>query len=97
MIVAKYPRYYKIHEHVFNNPKLSPTAKLLYGVVFRLANNGKSSSDGFCWASDKTLAKIMQLGEKQIDRLLKDLVAEKIITIEQTGGKTRRIFPADCE
>ena len=76
-----------------NNNELPPTAKLLYGILYRYANNSLASSNGFCWPSNKVLSEILHITEKQIERLLKKLEIYGAIDIPPHEGKIRKIYP----
>jgi hypothetical protein len=86
------PDYYKIPAAVFHSLKLSPGAKLLYGIIYRYAQNGKA--DGFCFAGDKLLSELMHTSIKTIRRhLYKELETQEHIYIEEEPDKQRKIYP----
>ena len=79
--------YYLILTADVLNAKISANAKLLYAVISGLTNN-----KGYCYASNDYLAHQMQLQERQIQYLLKELKDNKLITINIYENNKRMIL-----
>ncbi len=75
--------YIAIPQHVLSDGRISPTAKLLYGVIdsFHL-------SKGVCYASNKRLAEeVANCSERTISRCVSELMEAGLIVIETSKGK----------
>lgn len=79
--------YYLILTADVLSAKINANAKLLYAVISGLTNN-----KGYCYASNDYLAHQMQLQERQIQYLLKELKDNKLITINIYENNKRMIL-----
>lgn len=88
---SRTPAYFAIiPANVRYHQQLSPNAKLLYGEITALADR-----DGFCWASNKYLAKQFRWGERTVSRLITQMSELGLIRLEMyktPSGSERRIF-----
>lgn len=78
---------------VLYDPDLSPNAKLLYGVISSL-----TPLRGYCYAENSTLAEWFGVTERQVSRLVKELVERGHIYTRMGAtkkGSQRRIFLAN--
>lgn len=83
--------YIQIPSHVYLNKDLSATAQKLYGLIIAL-----SSKDGYCYASNKALAEMLELSPRTIGYCLKDLLDEQLIHIEiNDRNNFRKILTID--
>lgn len=74
---------------ILHNKNLNLRSKVLYGEIYRL------SSNGYCWASNQYLAKIMDASVKTIQNSLNELEKSKLIKREieiENGSSKRRIY-----
>lgn len=67
--------YINIPSKVLHNKNLKPNSKILYGEIARL-----SKKDGYCYASNKYLGELLNINEKSVSRLLKELKDGKYIS-----------------
>lgn len=82
------PNYYAIiPANVRYDRELSSTAKLLYAEITSLCND-----KGYCWASNSYFADLYSTSDRQIQRLLKNLIDKKYINIEIIGNCKRKIY-----
>jgi hypothetical protein len=91
----KKERFTRIPNEVLVDPnlRLKPTAKLLYGIIYGLAINGKSL-EGYCFGGDKNLASYIDASYKSVERALIILEEAGHIKIDQKDGyRTRKIYP----
>ena len=86
--------YFRIPGTVLKDNSISPLSRLLYGVVYKYAYNGKA--DMFCWASNRHLSEMFNVSQKTIERSIGELTRKKYVEVEYCKGKTRKIFP-QCE
>ena len=73
--------YVKIPDRIMSRKKLSPAAKLLYGLLMSLCQ-----SKGYCWATNSALAERLGMGRKSMTRLLGELREHGLIYYDKTGG-----------
>lgn len=80
--------------HVLYDKDLSPSAKLLYGVVSALCS-GEEKTLGYCYAENATLAAWFGVSERQISRMVTLLEEKGYIRTEMAPvakGSERRIY-----
>lgn len=79
--------YINIPSQVLQNKNLKPNSKILYGEIARL-----SQKDGYCYASNKYLGELLNVKEKSVSRLLKELKEFGLIKSEEIieCGLTKR-------
>lgn len=70
--------YINISSKVLHNRNLKPNSKILYGEIDRL-----SRKDGCCYASNKYLGELLDIKEKSVSRLLKELKESGLIRSEE--------------
>lgn len=79
--------------HLLVNPNVEPSAKIFYGLVRNL-----TKLEGYCFASNKYLAEMMEVDERTIKRWLQSLeeegYLEKVIEDKSFNPK-RHIFISD--
>lgn len=76
--------------HLLVNSSLEPNAKMLYGLIRNL-----TKIQGYCYATNKYLAQLMDVSERTIQRWIESLESEKYLEIEfltTTPKAERRIF-----
>ena len=73
--------YVKIPDRIMSRKKLSPAAKLLYGLLMSLCQ-----SRGYCWATNSALAERLGMGRKSMTRLLGELREHGLVYYDKTGG-----------
>jgi predicted transcriptional regulator len=72
---------------VLYNPKLSTSARTLYAIVL-----SKVNKEGYCYATNETLAEWLGTTERTVRRNLKELkTAELVKTFNE--GLSRKIYP----
>lgn len=82
------PNYYAIiPANVRYDSSLSSNAKLLYGEITALCNE-----KGYCWALNAYFMDLYDLSERQIQRILKNLVEKNYIKVEIIDNFKRKIF-----
>ncbi len=81
---------YYIPAFVMFDDNLSPSAKLLYGVIVAMAHR-----EGYCWASSNTLAKKFSCTRESVSRWLSDLEKRGFVRVEITKVSNRKIFIED--
>lgn len=82
--------YIVIPAPVWNDNKLSPISKLLYGHIAI-----KCNIKGFCWATNNFFGEILNCNERSIQRYLKELIDSLHIRTEMNkndNGTLRKIF-----
>lgn len=79
--------YYLILTTDVIQAKISANAKILYAVI-----SGLTTDKGYCFASNDYLGEQMQLQERQIQYLLKELKTAKLIKINIIDGNKRLIY-----
>lgn len=85
------PNYYAIiPANVRYDKELSPNAKLLYGEITALCNE-----KGYCWANNSYFAELYSTSDRQIQRLIKNLIEKKYISVQLIDNKIRKIFIID--
>lgn len=79
--------YINIPSKVLHNKNLKPNSKILYGEIARL-----SQKDGYCYASNKYLGELLDIKEKSVSRLLKELKESGLVKSEEIieHGLTKR-------
>lgn len=79
--------YINISSKILHNRNLKPNSKLLYGEIARL-----SHKDGYCYASNKYLGELLDINEKSVSRLLKELKESGLVRSEEIieCGLTKR-------
>jgi len=84
----KQPGYYMvIPATVWNDEQLTANAKLLYGHISTL-----SHKSGECWASNEYFAKVLDIEERSIRRLIdlleeRNHISKKLISIEENNSQ----------
>lgn len=79
---------------VMQDPELSMSAKMLYGII-----TWRCNKTAYCWATNRTLGEDLGLSSKRVSSLVSDLedrghIETEIITDEETGAvKYRYIYP----
>lgn len=80
--------YVVIPARAWDDKKLRPNAKLLYGELSALA-----CEEGYCWATNCYLAKRLNLASKTIEGLLKQLKDLEYISIDvERDNQTREVI-----
>lgn len=74
--------YIKIPTILFNENKVCDNAKILYGFIWLF-----SLKDGYCYASNNYLGKIINVSERTITRLILELKNASYITVKYNGRK----------
>lgn len=83
--------YYAIlPAYVRYDKELSSTAKLLYAEITALCNE-----KGYCWATNQYFSDLYSVSDRQIRRILKQLVDKKYIKIIIDKNTNRKIFLID--
>lgn len=83
--------YYAIlPAYVRYDKELSSTAKLLYAEITALCNE-----KGYCWATNQYFSDLYSVSDRQIRRILKQLVDKKYIKIVIDKNTNRKIFLID--
>lgn len=84
--------YIAIPTKVVLDTKLSPNAKLLFGIIAGLCNQR-----GYCWATNKFISEIIGVHELTISRMLKELIKfGYVIRFEEiVNGTTQRRLKID--
>lgn len=79
--------YINISSKILHNRSLKPNSKILYGEIARL-----SQKNGYCYASNKYLGELLDIKEKSVSRLLKELKDSGLIKSEEVieCGVTKR-------
>jgi hypothetical protein len=85
--------YFRIPGTVLKDNSISALSRLIYGVVYKYAYNGKAE---FCWAGNKHLARMFDVSEKTIERSVKELAGQGYLDLEYCKGRTRKMYPL-CE
>lgn len=67
--------YINIPSKVLHNKNLKPNSKILYGEIARLSQKG-----GYCYASNKYLGELLNIKEKSVSRLLKELKESGLVS-----------------
>ncbi len=75
--------YVKVPDRILRRKKLSPGAKLLYGIIMSLCQ-----SRGFCWATNSALAERLSLSYRSISRLLAELKRCGLVFCDQNDPGT---------
>ena len=79
--------YSVIPARVRDDPALPPNAKLLYGELSALARR-----EGYCWASNAYLARLLGVSDRSVERLLRQLRERgHIRTYWGRGGKGAQV------
>lgn len=74
-----------IPSQISNDIELSSTAKLLTGEIFRL-----STKEGYCFASNKYLADLMNIHEITSSKLISELKRHNIVKVFIDGKNSNR-------
>ena len=74
-----------IPSQISTDIELSSTAKLLTGEIFRL-----STKEGYCFASNKYLAELMNVHEVTSSKLISELRKHNIVKIFIDGKNSNR-------
>ena len=88
--------YAVIPARILSTPELSPTAKLVYGLI-----SARLGEDGYCWASNASFSEALQRDERTISRAVSELVdageilLEIVGTDDRKGHRERRIYTRD--
>lgn len=83
--------YYAIlPAYVRYDKDLSSTTKLLYAEITALCNE-----KGYCWATNKYFSDLYSVSDRQVQRILKQLVDKKYIKIIIDNNTKRKIFLLD--
>lgn len=77
-----------IPEHIFLDAELSPTQKLLMGLIISL-----STEHGYCWASNQTLSEKLGSSPRSITGCLKILENKGYVKIKYREDSKRFIKP----
>ena len=92
----RFSAYVVIPSNVFFDSRITPRAKLLYGLISCMSNH-----KGFCWAKNSTLSKYLSttsdkaVSDSTVRRLLKELKDQGHIQVdlgEDNGATERKIF-----
>ncbi len=67
--------------------ELSSTSKLLYAEITALCNER-----GYCWATNKYFTNLFGVSDRQVQRILKQLLDKKYIYVLIERQKYRRIY-----
>lgn len=70
--------------NILGDKRLTPNAKLLYGIVLGLVNR-----TGYCWAGNEYFSKIIGVDERSVQRHLRLLKKLGYFTIELDGEQRR--------
>lgn len=73
-----------IRKRVIENPEMTVDEKIILCTVIFL-----SSSRGFCWVSNVTLARTLDLEVTEINEILTKLCDNKLLYMEQKGPSRR--------
>lgn len=90
--------YAVIPARILSTPELSPTAKLVYGLI-----SARLGEDGYCWASNEALASALLTSERTITRSIGELIdAGEVIAMhvgaaERHGNHERRLFTRESK
>ena len=94
MSEAQEPSYFSVIPYpVLASQALRDKTKLVYGLIASLAEK-----DGYCWASNGKLARIMCCGERTISRAISELTEAGELVVrdvgdgEKLGNRERRIY-----
>ena len=79
--------YIKIPIRILEDQKLTSTAKILYGRLKLL-----SHKDGYCYASNSHLASLLNVSNRTITRLIKQLELLGYIKLVYCDSYKRKIF-----
>lgn len=79
--------------HIYLNKELSRTTQNLYGLIISLSNQ-----QGYCYATNKTIAKMLNCSPSSISRGLQQLKKINVIKIELNNlGNNRKIYTVDTQ
>lgn len=82
-----YERYIKIPWTIVLDKDICSTAKVLYGILYVL-----SLQKGYCYANNKYLANMLNVGTRTITRLLHTLASTNYIKLEYIDKFKRKVF-----
>lgn len=82
-----------IPAHIYLNKELSKTTQNLYGLIISLTNQ-----EGYCYATNKTIAKMLDCSLSSVTRGLQQLKDSNLIKIELNNlGNSRKIYTVDTQ
>lgn len=70
-----------IPSHILDDERIDDSTAILFGRIASLSNN-----KGYCWASDKCLAELTRVTEREVRRRLKTLEDSGFIKISDDGS-----------
>ena len=83
--------YIHIPSHVYLNQSLSKSTQTLYGLLIALAHK-----DGYCYATNKSLAEMLEISISTINKSLAQLKQHELISVEMNDLKNfRKIMTVD--
>ena len=85
--------FFRIPGTVLRDNSISCLSRLMYGVIYKYAYNGRAE---FCWASNKYLSELFEVSQDTVKRAVKELVNAGYVDAEYCRGKTRKLYP-QCE
>lgn len=95
MADSHFAGYDVVISHAVFESEVSPSAKLLWGLL-----RGLSVQRGYCWATNKHLARRIDASVPTVQRLLRELQAAKHIAVDldpHRQSEQRRIYTAQAE
>lgn len=79
--------------HIYLNKELSKTTQNLYGLIISL-----STQEGYCYATNKTIAKMLNCSLSSVSRGLQQLKENGVIRIKLNElGNSRKIYTVDTQ
>lgn len=79
--------------HIYHNKEISKLTQNLYGLII-----GLSSQEGYCYATNKTLAKMLNCSISSVNKGLQQLKNIEVIRIELNElGNSRKIYTIDTQ
>lgn len=83
--------YIHIPSHVYLNQSLSKSSQTLYGLLIALAHK-----DGYCYATNKSLAEMLEVSISTINKSLAQLKQYELINVEMNDlNNSRKIMTVD--
>lgn len=79
--------YANIPFEIISDSNLTPNSKILYGVI-----KGLTYKDGYCYASNKYLGKILEVDTRTITRLVSNLINNNFIRAKYYDQTKRSIY-----
>lgn len=80
-------KYLKIPKIIVDSKKICSSSKILYGYILLLCHQ-----NGYCYATNKFLAKTLNVTSRTITRLIKELKDSNFIKISYTENNIRKIY-----